>query len=61
MKKGVKLIINGLNCSDLILKLVEEGQHLNRTYSLLLDKTLIEYSHARDRHALIFRKQLVKM
>jgi hypothetical protein len=58
--KGVKLIINGLNCSDLIPKLVEEGQPLNRTYSLLLDKTLIEYSHARDMLALIFRKQLSK-
>ena len=58
--KGVKLIINGLRCSDLILKLVEAGQPLNRTYALLIDKTLIEYSHARDMLALIFRKQLLK-
>ena len=33
--KGVRLIINGLSCSDLIPKLVEEGQPLNKTYSLL--------------------------
>ena len=58
--KGVKLIINGLRCSDLILKLVEAGQPLNRTYALLIDKTLIEYSHARDMLALLFRKQLIK-
>ena len=58
--KGVKLIINGLSCSDLIPKLVREGQPLNRTYFLLIDETLIEYSHARDMLALIFRKQLLK-
>jgi hypothetical protein len=58
--KGVKLIINGLSCSDLIPKLVEEGQPLNRAYSRLLDETLVEYSHARDMLALIFRKQLIK-
>jgi hypothetical protein len=58
--KDVKLIINGLSCSDLILKLVEGGQPLNRTYALLLDKTFIEYSHARDMLELIFRKQLIK-
>lgn len=58
--KGVKLIVNGLSCSDLIPKLVEAGQPLNTTYSLLIDKTLIEYSHARDMLALLFRKQLIK-
>jgi hypothetical protein len=58
--RSVKLIINGLSCSDLIPKLVEEGQPLNRTYSLLLDETLIKYSHARDMLALMFRKQLSK-
>ena len=58
--KSVKLIINGLSCSDLIPKLVEEGQPLNKTYSLLIDETLIEYSHARDILALLFRKQLIK-
>ena len=58
--KGFRLIINGLSCSDLIPKLVEEGQPLNKTYSLLIDETLIEYSHARDILALLFRKHLIE-
>lgn len=58
--KGVRLVVNGLNDSNLIRKLVREGQPLNMTYSLLLDETLIEYSCAREVLALLFRKQVRK-
>ena len=58
--KGVRLVVNGLNDSNLIRKLVREGQPLSMTYSLLLDETLIEYSCAREVLALLFRKQVRK-
>ena len=57
---GVRLVVNGLNDSNLIKNLVREGQPLNKTYSLLLDKTLIEYSFARELLALLFRKQMIR-
>jgi len=56
--KGVKLVVNGLNDSNLIKNLVREGQPLNTTYSLLLNELLIEYSYARELLALLFRKQV---
>ena len=58
--KGVRLVVNGMNDSNLIENLVEEGQPLNTAYSLLLDELLIEYSSARDLLALLFRKQIKK-
>lgn len=58
--KGVKLVVNGMNDSNLIKNLVREGQPLNTTYSLLLDKLLVEYSFARELLALLFRKQVKK-
>lgn len=58
--KGVKLVVNGMNDSNLIKNLIREGQPLNTTYSLLLDELLIEYSFARELLALLFRRQVKK-
>ena len=58
--KGVKLVVNGLSDTNLIIKLVRENQPLNMTYSLLLNETLIEYSYARDILALLFREQVIR-
>ncbi len=58
--KGVKLVVNGLSDSDLIIELVRESQPLNMTYAQLLNETLIEYSYARDILALLFRKQVIR-
>ena len=59
-KKGIRLIVNGLSDSDLIIKLVREGQPLDMTYAQLLNETLIGYSYARNILALLFRKQVIR-
>lgn len=58
--KGVKLVVNGMNDSNLIKNLVREGQPLNTAYSLLLDELSVEYSYARDLLVLLLRKQIKK-
>jgi len=58
--KGVKLVVNGMNDSNLIKNLVREGQPLNTAYSLLLDELSVDYSYARDLLVLLLRKQIKK-